>query len=187
MRRFGVPFLEKRGRGLALYLGCCMLIFCGTMLLREVYLRTGSLDRMLKMCMEYNHILPFLAAAGLFGAFRRLKISGRFAAFVCRIAPYTLGVYLLHENLGLRYTWQNWLGAGKLLGLSSLGRIGLSSPAAVLLYTLGAVICVFFVGIVVDMLRDFLMRGLDRGLDKLSPYRRLRGWVLGLDECFRES
>lgn len=195
VRRFGVPFLEKRGRGLALYLGCCMLIFCGTMLLREVYLRTGSLGLMLRMCMEYNHILPFLAAAGLFGAFRRLKISGRFAAFVCKIAPYTLGVYLLHENLGLRYTWQDWLGAGKLLEplplypyMDSLSRMGLGGSFAVLLlYTLGAVVCVFFVGILVDMLRALLVRGLDRGLDKLPPYRRLRGWVFGLDECFQEN
>lgn len=195
VRRFGVPFLEKRGRSLALYLGCCMLIFCGIMILREVYLRTGRLDRMLTVCMEYNHILPFLAAAGLFGAFRRLKVSGRFAAFVCKIAPYTLGVYLLHENLGLRYTWQNWLGADKLFRLmplspymDSLGRMGLGgSPAILLLYTLGAVVCVFFVGILVDMLRDLLMRGLDRGLDKFPPYRRLRGWVLGLDECFQEN
>ena len=193
VRRFGVSFLEKRSRGIALYLGSSLLVFCVTMILREVYLRTGSLGLVLKMCMEYNHILPFLAAAGLFGAFCRLKISGRFAAFVCRIAPYTLGVYLLHENLGLRYTWQNWLGADRLLGLMPLqpnvsesGRLGLCcSSVSLLLYTLGAVICVFAAGIVVDMLRSLLMKGLDKALNALSPYRRLRGWILGLDGIFR--
>ena len=193
VRRFGVPFLEKKGRGIALYLGSSLLIFCGTMIFREVYLRTGGLSLVLQMCMEYNHILPFLAAAGLFGAFCRLKISGRFAAIICRIAPYTLGVYLLHENLGLRYTWQNWLGAGRLLGLmplqadmSASGRLGLCcSSVSLLLYTFGAVVCVFIVGILVDMLRALLMRGLDRGLNILPPYRRLRGWVLGLDRIFR--
>lgn len=193
VRRFGVPFLEKRGRGIALYLCSSLLIFCGTMILREVYLRTGSLGLVLKMCMEYNHILPFLAAAGLFGAFCRLNISGRFAAFVCRIAPYTLGVYLLHENLGMRYTWQSWLRADRLLGLMPLqldvsvsGRLGLCcSSLSLLLYALGAVICVFTAGILADMLRSFLMKGLDRGLNALPPYRRLRGWVLGLDGIFR--
>lgn len=193
VRRFGVSFLEKRGRGIALYLGSSLLIFCATMILREVYLRTGSLGLVLEMCMEYNHILPFLAAAGLFGAFCRLRISGRFAAFVCRIAPYTLGVYLIHENLGLRYTWQNWLGANRLLGLMPLqsdvgasGRLGLCcSSLSLLLYTLGAVICVFTAGILVDMLRSLLIKGLDRGLNMLPPYRRLRGWVLGLDRIFQ--
>lgn len=188
VRRFGVPFLEKRGSGLALYLGCCMLIFCGTLILREVYLHTGRLSHKLMVCMDYNHILPFLAAAGLFGAFRRLKISGRFAAIVCKIAPYTLGVYLLHENLGLRYTWQNWLGADRLLGMSSLGRLGVTnSPVGLFLYTLGAVVCVFAAGILVDMLRALLMRGMDRGLNVIPVYRRIRVWILGLDQSFRED
>ena len=87
VRRFGVPFLEKKGRGIVLYVVCCLLIFGGTFGLRQVYLKTGSLGRMIKMCMQYNHILPFLAAVGLFGAFRRLKVCGKFAAFVCKIAP----------------------------------------------------------------------------------------------------
>lgn len=194
VRRFGIPFLEKKGRGIVLYLVCGMLIFCGTMILREVYLRTGSLGRMMHVCMEYNHILPFLAAAGLFGAFLRLKISGRFAAIVCKVAPYTLGVYLLHENLGLRYTWQSRLGAEKLLvpvaslpdGIA-LPRVGVVSVGGLMLYTTAAVVCVFAVGILVDMLRVFFVRGLDRGLSLLSPYRRLRSLILGLDDCFRRE
>lgn len=185
VRRFGVPFLEKRGRGIALYGSCCMMIFFGTMILREVYLRTGRLERMILVCMDYNHILPFLAAVGLFSAFRRLKVSGKFASFVSKTAPHTLGVYLLHENLGLRYTWQNWLGADKLLGM--LGRLGLrDSVFGLLLHVVLAVICVFTIGILVDMLRAFLVHGLDRVFNILPPYRRLRQWVLGLDECFRE-
>lgn len=195
VRRFGVPFLEKKGRGIILYVVCSILIFCGTMILREVYLRTGSLGRMMQVCMEYNHILPFLAAAGLFGAFLRLKISGRFADVVCKIAPYTLGVYLLHENLGLRYSWQSWLGADKLLmppvalapARSAMSRLGIVSAGSLLLFTVEAVVCVFAVGILVDMLRVLLVRGLDRGLSLLSPYRRLRDLILGLDECFRRE
>ena len=184
MRRFGIPFLEKRGRGIALYLSSSFLIFCGTMTLREVYLHTGRFRLMLRMCTEYNHILVFLAAVGFFGAFCRLKISGRFAAVICRIAPYTLGVYLLQETSGLRYTWQNWLGADRLRGTSF--HLGLSySSVSLLMYTLGAVVCVFVVGILADMLRTFLMRGLDRVLNVLPPYRRLRGWVLGMDQIFR--
>ena len=194
VRRFGVPFLEKRGRGIALYVGCCLLIFCGTMILREVYLRTGRLERMIQMCMEYNHILPFLAAVGLFGAFRRLKISGKFAVFVCKIAPYTLGVYLLHENLGLRYTWQNWLGADSLLALRPYrsfynywGRVSLESAGGLLVHVVLAVACVFIVGILVDMMRVFLVRTLDRGLGRLSPYRKLRDIMYALDRYFRED
>ena len=56
MRRFGVPFLEKKGRGLLVYVLCCLAIFAGTMGLRAVYLKTGSFGLMLKMFLEYNHI-----------------------------------------------------------------------------------------------------------------------------------
>ena len=197
VRRFGVPFLEKKGTGIVLYMTCCLLIFGGTFGLRLIYLKTGSLGRMIQMCTEYNHILPFLAAVGLFSAFRRLKISGRFAVFVCKIAPYTLGVYLLHENLGLRYTWQNWLGADSLSGLTSdrgFGAVehtglgaGLGSVGGLLIHVALAVVCVFIAGLLVDMLRGLLVRGLDKGLSILSPYRRLKGIVFGLDHCFRES
>lgn len=195
VRRFGVPFLEKKKCGIILYVVCCLFIVGCTLGLRQVYLRTGSFGRMLQMCMEYNHILPFLAAVGLFSAFRRLKVSGKFAALVCKIAPYTLGVYLLHENLGLRYTWQNWLGADRVLKpqpllpyMSALGRLGLGdSVVGLLLHVAAAVVCVFTVGILVDMLRAMLVRVLDRILSILPLYSRLKNFLLGLDQCFRES
>ena len=160
--------------------------------LRQVYLGTGRLGQMMQMCMEYNHILPFLAAAGLFCAFRRLEITGRFASFVCKIAPYTLGVYLLHENLGLRYTWQRWLRADDLLKSSTFGHgygemQHVTSVGGLFLYTAVAVVCVFAVGILVDMLRALLVRGLDKGLTVLSPYRRLQEFIRHLDDCFKEK
>ena len=194
VRRFGIAFLDKKGRGIALYVVSCLLIFGGTFALRQIYLWTGSLGRMMKMCMEYNHILPFLAAVGLFGAFCRMKVSGKFATFICRISPYTLGVYLLHENLGLRYTWQNWLGADSLLVLRPYrpfynfwGRVSLESVGGLLVHVALAVVCVFIVGILVDMMRVFLVRTLDRGLGRFSPYRKLRDRIYALDKCFQED
>ena len=190
VRRFGVPFLEKKGRGAALYVLCCLGIFGGTLALRQIWLSRGSLGRMLTMCLEYNHILPFLAAAGLFGAFRRLKVTGRFAAFVCRISPYTLGVYLLHENLGLRYSWQKWLGADRVRAAIELAESGsagggITALGALLLGTAAAVICVFSAGILIEMLRTLLVRGLDWALSLTAPYRRLKQMVLRVDEWFR--
>lgn len=191
LRRFGIPFLERKGRGILLYLACSLLIFGGAMLLRQVFLHTGSLGRMLLMCMEYNHIFVFLAAAGLFAAFRRIKVSGKAAAFVCRIAPYTLGVYLLHENLGLRYSWQKWFGSEALcknsLAASDAAQRHLQSVPGLLLYTAAAAACVFAAGILVEMLRALLVRGMDRRLSLLGPYRKLKHFVEGLDRSFQEK
>lgn len=174
VRRFGVAFLEKRGRGIALYVGGCLLIFAGTMLLREIYLRTGSLGLMLKLFLEYNHVLPFIAAVGLFSAFAGLKVSGKFAAFVNRVAPYTLGVYLLHENIGFRYSWQKWFGSERV-----------DSVASLLLCTLAAVIGVFICGILADMLRSAIMKGMHRLLCRFGFYRSLTEKVKAVDAMFR--
>lgn len=174
MRRFGVPFLEKKGRGLLVYVSCCLMIFAGTMGLRAIHLKTGSFGLMLKMFLEYNHILPFLAAAGLFTVFRRLKIQGRGAALVTRISPYTLGVYLLHENIGFRYSWQKWFGSAR---VDSIPRL--------LLSTLAAVLCVFCCGILVDMLRSFLMKGLHSLLGRIRLYRKLTEKTGDVDAMFR--
>lgn len=175
MRRFGIPSLEKKGRGLMIYVVCCLAIFAGTMGLRAVYLKTGSLGLMLKMFLEYNHILPFLAAAGLFAAFAGLKVQGRFASLVTRIAPYTLGVYLLHENIGFRYSWQKWFGASQV-----------DSVPELLFGTLAAVVCVFCCGILVDMLRSVLMRGLHRLLGRIGIYRKITEKIYRVDAIFRD-
>lgn len=183
MRRFGFPLLEKKWRCLALYGGGCLLIFAGTMGLRQIYLRTGSLERMLKVFLEYNHILPFLAAAGLFGFFRGLQVKGRAAAFINRIGPYTLGVYLLHENIGFRYTWQSWFGCRQVaaeLAADSPGAVGL-----LLLWTAAAAAAVFVCGILTDMVRKGVFDILHRGLCRLGFYRRLVKGMEAVDGMFR--
>ena len=173
VRRFGVGFLDKKGRSFLLYIGCCGLILAGTFGLRAVYLRTGSLGRMLKMFLEYNHILPFLAAAGLFGLFRGMHIKGKIAGVINWAAPYTLGVYLLHENLGLRYSWQKWLGAE---------RIG--TAPGLLIGTLAAVAVVFACGVAVDVARKWIFALLNRVLMKLKPYRRIVEGIEKVDGFF---
>lgn len=173
-RRFGLKLLENKWRGLLLYLCCCGLILAGTFGLRAVYLHTGSMGMMMKMCLEYNHILPFLAALGLFGFFKNIEIRGKIATVVNYIAPYTLGIYLLHENLGLRYSWQKWLGADKICSIGSL-----------LLWTAVAVVAVFICGIAVDILRKWIFDLLNRILIKIKPYRRLAERIAKADEIFR--
>ncbi|MBQ4536068.1 MAG: acyltransferase [Lachnospiraceae bacterium] len=174
IRRFGFPFLEKKGRAFALYVVGILLMFGATMGLREIYLRTGSLEHIMKICIEYNHVLPFVAAVGLFCLFLQIRISGGFAKIVNKIAPYTLGVYLLHENIGVIDVWQKWFGAETV-----------NSVGGLLLSTLLAVVVVFTVGVCVDMLRALFMKGLQALFRKFSPYRKLEAKVYAVDEMFR--
>lgn len=179
IRRFGIRFLQRRGMAVALYLVGCAAVYGELMFLRRLYLDTGSMGLILKVSVEYNHILPFLASVGLFGAFLRLRIPDGNEEPVMftvarRIAPYTLGVYLLHENIGVRYQWQLWFGADKIRSVEQL-----------LPQTLLVVVIVFTVGVLVDMVRAALMRGLHRGMLHLRFYRFVVKKVNGVDELFR--
>ncbi len=187
VRKFGISVLDRKWTGAILYVGGCLGVFAGTLALRQVYLRTGSLERMLTMFLEYNHVLPFLAAVGLFGIFRKVQVKGKAAAAINRIAPYTLGVYLLHENFGLRYSWQDWLGADR--AALAMAEGGWSGVVSLLFWTLAAVAAVFLCGILADMARRWIFHLLHRGLSCLSPYRRLVERIEGVDAelCSREK
>lgn len=158
IRRFGIPFLEKKTNCLLLYFGGCAGILAELFTLRFVYLKTGSLGLILKISTEYNHLFPFLAAVGLFGFFLKLNVKGNIARLAVKIAPYTLGVYLLHENIGVRYAWQKWFGAGPAPWQSFSGAQRIHSVGALVGFTLLAVICVFTVGVLVDFIREFLTK-----------------------------
>ena len=182
--------LKKRGCCLGMYVGGCLLIFAGTMILRIVYLRTGSLGRMLGMCLEYNHLLPFLAAVGLFGVFYSLRIKGKAVDIIYKAAPYTLGVYLLHENLGLRYTWQKWFRAEQMVSLVSTSENGngaFGAVAGLFLWTAIAVICVFVCGILADIVREWIFRILHQVLSCFRPYDRLVSIVKKADAAFKRD
>lgn len=184
MRRFGVPFLEKKWRGILMYVGCGLLIFAGMFAVRAFFLRTGRLQTQIKVFLEYNHILPFLAAVGLFSAFRRLRLEGKFAKIVNWVAPHTLGVYLLHENLSVRYFWQNRLGAGGLVE-KKLGSVGVSHAiVSLFVWTAGAVCVVFICGILVDVVRERLFGIFHTIAMKTGAYRKLVERVKKTDELF---
>lgn len=174
IRRFGFRFLESKVRAWGSYVAACLAIVAEAFVFRQVYLRTGSLGLILKISYEYNHLFPFLAAVGLFCAFLQVKAEGRFAGMLAKAAPFTLGVYLLHENMGVRYAWQNWFGAARVTSVGGL-----------LVGTFTAVVCVFVCGILVEMVRSRAMKGLHVLLNKTGIYRKFMGKIQAADELFR--
>ena len=169
IRLYGVPFFKNVWRSLLVYLASGAAIFALTLALRFLYLRTGKLSNMLTVSYNYNHILTLLASVALFYLFCHIKIKqGAFSRFACRIAPYTLGVYLWHEHIAIRYEWQKWLYS--VAGTPDNGMM-------LVLYTLLAVVLVFTTGILLDMLRSLFVRGLHLLLSHVGAYRRLNQWL----------
>ena len=150
MRLYGIPFFTKKEngrRGLLVYLLGSAGIYGVMLAVRKVYFMTGSLDHFIDSTYHYNHVLNLLAAVGLFYAFSYLRFDGEklLAKLICKIAPYTLGVYLLHEQMDIRYRWPKWLGA------SAEGNVLFFVVRSIL-----SVCLVFGVGILVDMVRGAL-------------------------------
>ncbi len=146
-RKRGKRFLGK-GAGFLGYFLTCGLMFLVTMGVRFLYLRTGQFETFLTAVCGYNHILTLFAAICLFVGFYDCRLKeGCLSRIILKIAPYTLGVYLLHEHIEVRNLWPRWLGA-------SVG----GNPGLFVCRCIGSVILVFLIGILVDMARGALFQ-----------------------------
>lgn len=174
VRRFGLPLLEKRRRGILLYMVCCLVVSVLSVGIRLVTAATGRFSLSQNMFIHYNNLLTVLAAVGLFSVFLKCKGERRVWQLLSKISPYCLGVYLLHENIGVRYSWQKWF---------SVDQID-SVPGLVLTTALAAV-TVFAVGICAETVRVAVIRGITVWLSKLAWWRRLMQKLEAWEESFR--
>ncbi len=74
--------------------------------------------------------------------------AGGPAGIICRIAPCSFGVYLLHEQVNVRYVWPFWLGADRC-----------GSAFSLLWHWAAAILTVMVIGLAVDYIRSLLFRG----------------------------
>ena len=150
IRLHGFKIVKTVRRGWLIYITSTFLILAEIFIVSQIQLRTGRLREMTTVSLEYNHILVFFSAIGIFAAFLHAKPLGeKFGRLVCMLSPYCLGVYLLQENLMMRYLWQDWFGLREVME---------QSIPIFLFRVMGAVVAMFVFGICVDMLRSFLFR-----------------------------
>ena len=128
----------------AAYVLGAFLIMGEALILRGIYLKTGNLSFILGISYSYNHILVLVTSIALFTGFLMLRIPVKVGQYFGIIGKYSLGVYLLHENLSIRYAWEKLLGCEKVNGVAS-----------VILLTLMAATVVFIIGVIVDFCGSF--------------------------------
>lgn len=152
LRLYGIPFLNSKKKALTIYLVSVIGIW-GISVVCAVLTRNGlPFAYMMDMAYCYNHLLVLAASVALFSAFTYVKVpQGKFSEVVCRIAPYTLGVYLLHENLAIRTKWQFFA------GIEHVRDGGEIFPHMVV-----TVIAVFAAGVLVDFVRDCIFKTIAR-------------------------
>ncbi len=147
IRLYGIPFFKSAGKAFCLFVLSCLLTFGLTFVLHQVCISTGKLEDFVQTAYGYNHVLNLFGAVSLFYTFYLWNMDGDkgFSKLWLKMGPYTLGVYLLHEHIEVRWLWPKWLGA------SIEDR-----PVLLVLKALGSVLVVFIIGILVDMIRGKL-------------------------------
>ena len=172
IRLYGIPFFGSGKKSFAMYLLGGTGIYALTMLLHMVCVRTGALEFFVDVAYEYNHIFNLFAAVALFYAFLHLELpEGKLAKAICKLGGLSFGVYLLHEQIEIRYLWPKWLGAEQ---VSNIGQLLLTSLVAVLV--------VFVAGVAIDALRQMIFKGLGKLLSALH----LTGWIERIDQKMKE-
>ena len=136
-RLYGFPWMEAKGRPWVVYAGSAILIWllgAGAAIFEKKGLPLSYAGDMLY---SYNHVLVLVLSAALFMAFGQLTVKKELLEKgIIRLAPYSFGVYLLHENIAVRYLWQSWAGVEKVQG--SLLFIPHMLVTVCLIYAIGA-------------------------------------------------
>lgn len=143
IRLHGIPFFEGKGKSFIIYVFCSVGIFGISAIAGFICRQTGALKYYMDMPYCYNYFLTLTGAVALFYLFKQIefKESG-LVRLICRVAPYTFGIYLLHENMAVRDLWPVWFGVE-----------GVKDSLLFIPQLLFAVIVVFGFGIVVDFIR----------------------------------
>lgn len=173
IRIYGISFLARKGRAWKSYLLLVAVIYGLILLVRLLYLVTGKFENFIEAPLGYNHLATISAAVALFYTFYMWHFEGKMADFICKISPYTLGVYLLHEQVEMRYLWPTWLGAANC-----------NSTVALIRHWIIAILVVLTIGLFVDWIRGrlfhfcgafFAGKKLDQWLKRIDQKINSRG------------
>ncbi|MDE7360163.1 MAG: acyltransferase [Lachnospiraceae bacterium] len=115
IRKYGIRLLEKQSHAVAGYLISCLCIWLLALFSNVIgFSGRAAFTYYADMPYSYNHLLCLAGAVSFFYVFKNLRVGeGYFAGAVRKLAPYTFGVYLLHEHILVRYEWMRWLGVEK--------------------------------------------------------------------------
>lgn len=177
IRLYGIHMLAKKRAAWITYVLCSMLIF--GMVCVSFYLNTkmGILGYFFTVPFHYNFVLCLIGAIALFYAFGNLKIpKGKCADIICRLSPYTFGVYLFHEHIDIRNEWTEWT-YEMLGGIADMGTIGFIIQLFV------SVVLVYMAGIFIDWIRKIIFNF----TGKRMAQTKIALWLIRVDEAFMKN
>ena len=146
IRLHGVNLIKSRLAAVILYVFSAIGIWGYLIMAGLINIRTeNKYPNFMERVTDYNFVFVFLSAVGLFLCFRNLKVKlNPFTRLIVRIAPYTFGVYLLHEHILIAHKWIDWF--------KVQDAYGFWRPVHLIV----SVLIIFSIGILVDFIREKL-------------------------------
>jgi len=171
IRRFVV--IKSKTVFLVLYLVFSVLILGESLVIRNIFLSSGRLSHIMGISYNYNHLLTLASSVMLFIFFLNVKVPEAAGKIFAILGKYSLGVYLLHENLSIRYYWQPLLWCNKTTGV-----------IRVILYALIAGIIVFIAGVIINFVSSCLCGKVLNILKKAPVFNKISAAVERADAAF---
>lgn len=171
IRTYGIPFFGSLKKSLLCYVAGTGAIFASLLVMRVIYFKIDAFGESLDFGFNYNHILCLFSSVALFYVFLHWNIGDGYVSKVSgRLAPYTFGVYLLHEHILVRYEWVKWLQVGPTDNILLLA-----------FHLLWKCLAVLITGIALDWLRAMIFQAVGRVLSHTS----LSKVIHKMDKCLR--
>ena len=172
IRKYNVRILTGFGTSALLFIISSLGNFVVSVVFHHINLSTGRFNYYATVPAHYNFILCLTGALGLFSMFRYLKAGESSFTKVMRVlAPFSFGVYLLHEHIEVRDRWVTWLS-----GLSVIGAIP-ESVGGMLFHMLKCVVVLFACCVFVDFIRFQIFEFVQR----ICAGTKLSKWIRKID------
>lgn len=150
LRLHGENLFKGGVRDLFLYVLFSLLSWAYLVLAAIFTNQTNRFEHMWQQVTDFNFVFVFLASVHLFMLFRQMNIKDKgIFRLIAKLAPYTFGVYLLHEHIHFAHRWIEWLGV---TGIYGWGR-----PVHLVV----TVLIIFAVGVIIDFVRKLCFDGIE--------------------------
>ena len=168
IRKYNVVLFIDAKKSALVYLVSVVVIAAFSLVFYMINLATGNFNYYAEVPCHYNFFFALTGALGLFSVFRFMRLKEHlFAEAIRIIAPYTLGVYLLHMHFEIADRWVEWIE-------HIIGETPLDNALTFFIHLVVSVLIVFFAGIFVDWIRKYIFNFFGRVLGDTKVFRLIK-------------
>ena len=168
IRKYNIVLFRDAKKSALVYLISVVVIAAFSLVFYKINFDTGNFNYYAEVPCHYNFFFALTGALGLFSVFRFMRLKENLLAEVIRIiAPYTLGVYLLHMHFEIADRWVEWIE-------QIIGETPLDNVLMFFIHLVVSVLIVFFAGIFVDWIRKYIFNFFGRVLGDTRLFRFIK-------------